>query len=241
MTLCSLLSFDFCLEADRSTLAEQFLTDLKGKNALIAANPEKLALAAKDSDFSRWLNHSAVLYADGIGVSLAVMRQHGRWISRTPGCELWLDVLDCAVKLNMRVACYGGAAHVADALKERLSSKYPTASIDVCHGFFSDDEMSQRLSAFAPSVVFLGLGSPSQELFMSAQPTLTESTKFMGVGGSFDVFVGEVARAPVGFRLVGIEWLWRLMRQPSRFGRQLVLIRFAWVYIVRGRTFKTGH
>lgn len=200
---------------------------------IIAANPEKVIKCKYNSTLRNIISNSTMFYPDGIGISLALYRKFLVKVTRMPGCELWLLIAENALKNNKTIFICGGTKHVNNETTNILINDYGCSDkiFNTC-GYQSDESLIKKISSSKAKVIFLGLGSPRQELLASQIFSIDNSLTIVCVGGSFDVFTKTIKRAPVLFQKIGMEWLWRLMLEPSRIIRQVVLIQFLYKYVI---------
>ena len=198
------------------------------KGILVAVNAEKIMNA--DSRTLPILNNN-IAYLDGSGAVLAARQKGAKDAVKIAGCELWLHIVD---RFHATKTFYviGAKPDVHRQTVERLRSQYPDIRI-VGHrdGYLRDDNERRALiddvAAKRPDVVFVAMGSPKQELLM-AEMLERHKAIYQGLGGSFDVYTGNVARAPKWWIDHNIEFAYRLVRQPSRIRRNFKVIRYAW-------------
>lgn len=199
----------------------------KRPGILVAVNAEKIIHA---TDQTRGIINRNVGYCDGTG-AVKVMKQYGHKDAvKLPGCELWLKVAERAHKTGRSIYLVGSKQEVIEQVVERLNGDFPGIRIaGFRNGYLNSEEEKQQLIddivAQRPDVVFVAMGSPKQELLMEEilqrHPALYE-----GLGGSFDVYVGKVERAPKWWLDHNLEFAYRLLRQPSRIKRQVFLVNF---------------
>ena len=144
-------------------------------------------------------------------------------------------------KKGGRVYLFGSKPGVAEKAGENITKKYPGIKIaGYSDGYFNEEKeqtIIENINRAKPDLLFVCLGAPKQEKWISAHKSELNAGVCMGIGGSLDVFAGTVKRAPEFFTKHGIEWLYRLMKQPSRFVRMLDLPRFAMKVLLKGRKF----
>jgi N-acetylglucosaminyldiphosphoundecaprenol N-acetyl-beta-D-mannosaminyltransferase len=204
----------------------------KGLN-VVTLNAEMVIAAQKDSNLDRIIRHSSLIIADGAGVVWALKLQ-GRKLSRLPGIELADATLELASKLGKKVSLIGGKSAVLDSLIEVVKMRYPGIILGPSHhGYFTDDDAEEILTEISqgePDLVLVALGVPRQEMFIDNYRTkYFPKAVLIGVGGSFDVWTGNVKRAPEIMRKLNCEWLWRLIKEPWRAQRMAsALPNFAW-------------
>ena len=195
------------------------------KQLLIAINAEKIMHA---TDSMRELINSNIGYADGFGAVLGMRRKGYKDVIKIPGCELWLKIIS---KYQKTKSFYfvGGRDTVIEATIKKLKCEYPLLNIIGYHnGYFDDNDkkmITQDILNKKPDVVMVALGSPKQELFMH-ELLLLYPALYMGLGGSFDVYTGNVKRAPDWWVKHNLEFAYRLLKQPSRIKRQIFLLKY---------------
>ncbi|MBX9689882.1 MAG: WecB/TagA/CpsF family glycosyltransferase [Candidatus Obscuribacterales bacterium] len=189
---------------------------------VVTLNAEMVVAAQQDSQLDRIIRHAHLIVPDGAGVVWAV-KLNGQEISRLPGIELAAGVLARAAVAGRRVALLGGKPEVMEQLLEVLPQRYPGINIVASqHGYFSVDENERVIDEIAqhePELLLVALGVPKQEYFIDLMSASLPRTVKIGVGGSFDVWTGQVKRAPALMRRLNLEWLYRLAKEPWRFSR----------------------
>ena len=201
---------------------------------VLAVNPEKIMLSRKDRDLSRALRQADFLIPDGIGVIIGLKLLYGRRIAgavRIAGIELMESLLRFADRMGKRVFLLGGSAEVNEKAARIISHRYPGLVLaGYKHGYgtgSADAALVREIGSLDVDILFVGLGSPKQEKWIQKHRNELRAKICMGVGGSFDVLVGKISRAPEWMQKAGLEWLFRLFREPGRIKRQLALPRFA--------------
>lgn len=201
-----------------------FVAERKG--ILVAINAEKILHA---TDETRAIINRNIGYCDGAGALYALRQKGHPEACKIPGCELWLRIV---------AACYrertfylvGGRQEVIDETVARLGREFPGIRI-VGHrnGYLRTPQERAALvddvAARRPDVVFVAMGSPKQELLMEEMQQRHPAI-YQGLGGSFDVYTGHVERAPRWWIDHNLEFLYRLIKQPSRIRRQIHLLRY---------------
>jgi N-acetylglucosaminyldiphosphoundecaprenol N-acetyl-beta-D-mannosaminyltransferase len=209
-----------------SSLKERMDQNLK--STIIAVNPEKIITANKDPQLLELINNSTYQIPDGVGVLLASKLVKGKVNSRVTGVDMMDHLLRFSAENGYRVFLYGAKEEVVSEAKRKIEKKYPSIIIaGYANGYVKDNEaLVNRINEVQADVLFVAMGSPKQELWIREHMDKLNAKVYQGVGGSFDVFSGYVKRAPAVFRKFGLEWLYRLLSQPSRFKRQLALPKF---------------
>jgi N-acetylglucosaminyldiphosphoundecaprenol N-acetyl-beta-D-mannosaminyltransferase len=147
------------------------------------------------------------------------------------GADLMLHLTAYAASAGYSIALIGSDEATNKAAAAALCARFPYLRIAFRHhGYFTNQDVDGLLEAISrsrPNITFVGLGSPRQELFVAQYRDRMETNVIQCVGGTFDTIAGKVKRAPLIFQQAGCEWLYRLMRQPSRVGRYSRLVKFS--------------
>lgn len=202
--------------------------ETKNKSLIVAINPEKIIKAKEDPALKKLLNEAEFQIPDGIGVILASKIQKGQITSRVTGVDMMLRLCQEAAKRKKPIFLYGGKPGVADKAAEKLRELYPGIIVAGTQDGYEKDQnkVIEKINATKPDLLFVAMGSPKQENWINANRDQLHPTIYQGVGGSFDVLAGTVKRAPEAFQKVGMEWFYRLMKEPKRLKRQLALPLF---------------
>lgn len=202
---------------------------------VMTLNPEYLYQAQFDRELLDLARRADLVTADGEGIVWACRVAGCPVPERVTGIDLMLRLLEKAALSGWSVYLFGAAPGVADAAAERILRDYSGLKIAGSrHGYFQADEESriaQEIKETRPDLLFVALGAPKQEIWIDRYLEKTGAVVAIGVGGSFDVLAGRVRRAPRWVRRLRLEWLARLLRQPARWRRQMVLPLFAWTVI----------
>lgn len=199
---------------------------------VVTLGVEMVMMARRDPTFRHIANDAALVTCDTIGLLLASRLRGGPLHERVTGVELVGELAARSASLSdVRLYLLGSAGDTAQRAADALRAKYPGALIvGARNGYFRDDEsaaIAEQIRASGANVLLAGLGSPKQELWLTRWLGATGCGVGMGVGGSLDVYAGNVVRAPAAFRRAGLEWAYRLAKEPSRWRRQLALPQFA--------------
>ncbi|WP_438315144.1 WecB/TagA/CpsF family glycosyltransferase [Sporosarcina sp. FA9] len=202
--------------------------EINEKSFIVAINPEKLMNSRKDPELRAILNKATVGIPDGIGVVLASRLQGGNIKARITGVDMMETLCKESGLRNVPVFLYGAKPGVAQLASEKLVEKFPHLKVaGTLDGYEKDEaKIIQTINDSGAKILFVALGSPTQEQFIIRNMDALNVSVFQGVGGSFDVFSGNVQRAPAFYRKFGLEWLYRLLKEPSRGKRQLLLPQF---------------
>ena len=203
---------------------------------VITANPEFVMLARGDDSLGAIAREADLVIADGTGVVVG-SRVLGAGLRRVPG-RLLVDALAPGfANRNVRVFLLGAGPGIAERAADRLRRRAPGLQVVGCYGGSAeaDDETVARVSAASPDVVLVAYGMPKQERWIARNLGRLPSVKLaIGVGGVFDQLAGVQRVPPQILHRLGLEWLWRLVLEPSRWRRQRVLPLFA-VLVLRKR------
>ncbi|MDR6121577.1 N-acetylglucosaminyldiphosphoundecaprenol N-acetyl-beta-D-mannosaminyltransferase [Bacillus sp. SLBN-46] len=223
------LGVDVC-NYDYDQLASLLMKDIetKKKSFIVAINPEKIMKAQEDEELRKLLNRADYQIPDGIGVILASKLKGGQVKSRVTGIDMMLKLCQTAAAQGKRIFLYGGKPGVADAAKAELEKQIPGIKIvGTLHGYEKDEEVIiNTINQHDPEIMFVALGSPAQEYWIVNHMDQVAPYVFQGVGGSYDVISGNLKRAPEVFQSLGLEWFYRLVKEPWRWKRQLILPKF---------------
>uniref|UniRef100_A0A7C4R7T8 Glycosyltransferase n=1 Tax=candidate division CPR3 bacterium TaxID=2268181 RepID=A0A7C4R7T8_UNCC3 len=158
-------------------------------------------------------------------ISLAAIIFNRKWLSseipeRVTGVDLMWELANQAQERGWKIFLLGGSEGVAIEVAEKLKTLYPRIQIVGAYaGSPKEEGVAERIAKTKPDILFVAFGSPKQEKFIHQNLDKLGSKVVIGVGGSFDFIVGKAKRAPKIFQKLGIEWVWRLLRQPKRIGR----------------------
>ena len=206
------------LNVDTFTFSEAINYATKGQ--VVTINPEMIDYASKNKDFANILNEAELVIPDGIGVQLG-LKILGHNVRRIAGIEFARKMIEKYSNENKSIALVGAKPHVIENAVANLKKEIPNINIVYYHdGYFKDNnEILSELQKLQPALVLSALGSPKQEEFNYIGKKLLPECLFIGVGGSFDVWSGEVERAPQIYQKLCIEWLYRTIKEPKRFKR----------------------
>lgn len=194
-----------------------------------AVNPIKIHDAWHDPELKRLLRQVDILICDGMGVAKASEILYGRRIQRITGCDLFFALLSIASRRQWGVYLLGASRESNSAACQALKQRYPALKIAGARdGYFEDSaEVVEDINASGAKLLFVAMGSPKQEHWISRHRDAIHANLCMGVGGSFDVAAGRVKRAPRIFRMTGTEFFFRFAMEPrKRLSHQKVLLDF---------------
>lgn len=194
-----------------------------GSGILVAVNAEKIVMA--DSTIAA-LTAIHVGYPDGIGAVWA-LRRRGIRATRIAGADLWLTMVERYAGTR-KFYLIGSTQDVVTTVARRLQREHPGIELRYRDGFLElgdQDRLEADLRAWAPGFVLVAMGSPRQEELI-ARLYKVHAAIYMGLGGSFDIFAGTKKRAPAWLQRMGLEWSYRLLREPARLRRVPAFVRF---------------
>jgi N-acetylglucosaminyldiphosphoundecaprenol N-acetyl-beta-D-mannosaminyltransferase len=202
-----------------------------GHHLVATVNPEFVMRARSDREFARVLESASLCIPDGQGVVWAARRQGCEMSGPVTGVDLIPRLAGLCAKRGWRMFLLGAAPGVADELARRLRADHPDLKVDAA----ADDESAELVRQMRPDVLLVAFGAPKQEMWIDHAARAAGVPVAMGVGGSFDYLTGRVPRAPAWMQRAGLEWLFRLGRQPWRLKRMAVLPRYAIGVLAQGR------
>lgn len=218
------------LTLDEAAQAGIALARSEGFHYAVTPNPEFLLAARKDPEFRSTLLGANLVLADGVGVTYAAKILGTPLKGRVPGIDFAQRLLSWMDGEGKRLYLLGAKPGVAELAAAKLKAAYPGLIICGTHdGYFQEDgPVVEDISGHAADVVFVCLGAPKQELWMVRNGPKSGARLMVGLGGSLDVFAGVAERAPEGFQKLGLEWLYRLFKEPRRIGRMSRLPLVLW-------------
>jgi len=221
--------FDRITYGEALIRAEEFIIKRMAAG-IVTPNAEIVISANKDQKLYNAICNADISLPDGIGVFLASRIKGTPLKERTTGFDLMVELLKLADKKGYSVYLLGGKPGVADDALENIKKSFPNIKISGAHhGYFSAEEekrIIEELNKESPDMVFVGMGAPKQELFIDRYRGKINCGFLMGVGGSLDVLSGRTKRAPLIMRKLGLEWLYRLVKEPYRAKRMTALPKF---------------
>ncbi len=231
MNLCNILGVPFANITPEKAV-ENIIEYLENneKHAVFTPNPEMVMEACKNPEFMEILNKSSMNIPDGIGIVYASRLTKNPIKQRVAGYDTMLSVFDKIKSKDITVYFFGSAPGIADKAKKAIEEKYPGIKIvGTANGYFDDKrekEIIEEINSLKPDLLLVGIGFPKQEKWITDNLSQLNIKVGVGVGGSFDGWCGNVPRAPEFFVNHGLEWFYRLMKQPSRIGRMMQLPLF---------------
>ena len=224
--------FDDLTQQEAAQQGRQLLEEDKF-HYVVTPNPEFLLAAEKDPEFRRVLNAADLVLPDGIGVVYSAKILGTPLKERVPGIEFAEAMLSALNEMGGRLYLLGAKPGVAEEAGRRICARYPALVLCGTHdGYFKDEQaILPEIAAAKPDLLFVCLGAPKQEKWMARWGQHTGAKLAIGLGGCLDVFAGNVRRAPEQWQKLGLEWAYRLKKEPKRIGRMaklpLVLVKAA--------------
>ena len=219
----------------------EFLNE-DGMHEVYTPNSEIIMVAYKDQEFADILNKASLLTADGIGVVYASRILKKPIKERAAGYDIACKVLEKINYTDHSLFLFGGKPGVAETAEKNLKAKYPGLKIaGTRNGYFkpeAEPEIVKQINESGADLIFVCLGAPKQEKWINAHRDELKTKVAMGIGGSLDVFAGTAERAPEFFCKTGLEWFYRLCKEPWRAGRMAQLPVFGMTVITKGKKFK---
>lgn len=225
------------------TAADRIFEMLKQPHthAVFTPNSEMVYAAYKNSEFCEILNSADMLTPDGIGIVYASKILGNPLSERAGGYDIACSIIDRISTSGERLYLFGGKPGIAEQAAEKLCEKYPFINIVGTHnGYFApdeNDEIVKDINESGADILFVCLGSPMQENWIFENREKLSCRVMMGIGGSLDVFAGAATRAPESWQRLGLEWLYRLIKEPKRFWRMLALPKFAFTVLIKGNNY----
>jgi len=206
---------------------------------VVTVNPEMLMLARRDTGFREALLKADLVVPDGVGVVWASRHLGNPVPERVAGYDLMLSLLEVSARRGYRVYFLGARGEVVEEAARSARNLFPGLQVaGFHHGYFpagEEEGVVEGVRYSQPDLLLVGMGSPRQEKFLARNLSRLDVPVGIGVGGSFDVLTGRIRRAPLWMQEAGLEWFYRLVREPYRLGRMLALPRFAWTVLREGK------
>ena len=214
------------------------LKNSKEKFYIVTPNPEIIVHGMREKEYEDILNQAQIAIPDGVGVVGAFKLLKKGVLERITGVDLMIDIVRECAKEGLTTGFFGGMSGVAEKTAECLIKSYPNLKVGFVGSEWGDEgfekakkyQAASRINERPIDILFVALGFPKQEEWIAANLDKIPVTCAMGVGGSFDYISGKVKRAPKILRSFGLEWAYRLINEPWRIKRQLILPKF--VYLV---------
>lgn len=226
------ISYDNVTLGEAADLAEKMMQEEKN-HIVVTPNAEIAYMGAKDERYGTTLNSADIVIPDGIGVVYASKIYGTPVKQKVPGVELGQELLARAAKSGKKIFFLGAKPGVAELAAGRLCEKYPELEfVGLRDGYFEDnEEVISAINESGADILFVCLGAPKQELWAGKYRDRLNVRLTLCLGGALDSYAGTVKRAPEIWIKLGLEWLYRLIREPKRFGRMLSLPKYMFAVI----------
>lgn len=203
---------------------------------VVTPNPEIILESQKNEKLASAVKSADMVLPDGVGVIYASHILGTPIKNRIPGIDFASALMARISENGRKVFLLGAKPGVAELAGERLAERYPGLVIcGVNDGYFEEEDTEfiiEKINSASPDLVLVCLGSPKQEIWMKNNAELLDVGLLIGLGGALDVYAGVVERAPRKWRSMGLEWLYRLIREPKRIKRMVklpgVIVAAAW-------------
>lgn len=208
---------------------QEFISS-NSSHLIVTPNPEIVMLAKDNEDFKKTINEASLVIPDGIGIIKGAAILGTPLKERVAGYDLICNLLELYQDGSHTFYFWGSKPGIAEMAKQKMEEKYPNIKIiGVDDGYFDEtkkQEIIKKISTLKPDILLVGTGAPRQEKLIKELLPKNIFKIGIGCGGSIDVLSGTVKRAPKLFIKLHIEWAWRLIKQPSRIGRMMILPKF---------------
>ena len=208
----------------------------------VVVNVDKIVKAQHDAELRNIINGCDLINADGMPVVWA-----SRWLGmplkeRVAGVDLFEALMQRASTTGWRVYLLGARSEVVQGVKTLYERKYPGLTVAGARdGYWKPEEEAavvETIAAARPDILFVAISSPKKEQFLGRWQAQMKVPFAMGVGGTFDVAVGKVKRAPVWMQNSGLEWFYRFLQEPRRMFRRYFIEDMAFLGLLWGRVAK---
>nr|WP_326215578.1 WecB/TagA/CpsF family glycosyltransferase [uncultured Oscillibacter sp.] len=216
------------LTLDEAVARGMELVCREGTHYVVTPNPEIVEVCRENPAARDAVNGADLVLPDGVGVVKGAAMLGTPLKEKTPGIEFAAGLMGKMAQQGKSLYLLGAKPGVAELAGQRLTQRYPGLRIAGTHdGYFKEDgPVVEAIRQSGADVVFVCLGAPKQELWMAKNGSATGAHLLCGLGGSLDVFAGVVARAPKFWSDHGLEWFYRLCKEPRRIGRMMKLPLF---------------
>lgn len=235
----SLFGVDVTAENMASTvewLAEAVRT--RRTTQVITANPIMFMTGFENENFMRVLRSADLVVPDGAGLVWAARKLGKPVAERVAGFDLIKELFALGARQGWRFYLLGATQETIEAARDRILADYPGISVVGCrNGFFTadeDEQVAREIAEAKPDILLVGRSTMLQDPWIAAHRDKLQVPVMIGVGGSFDVLSGRLTRAPLWMQRMGLEWLYRLLLEPSRIVRMTALPKFMWEVAVYG-------
>ncbi|MCX6806780.1 MAG: WecB/TagA/CpsF family glycosyltransferase [Candidatus Berkelbacteria bacterium] len=199
----------------------------KKPHQIVTVNPEFIISAQKDMEIKKILNSADLTTPDGIGIIWASKILKNPLEQRITGTDLVWKISELAHQHKYSIYFVGAKEGIAKKTSENLKAKYTNLKVAGAESSSpQDNELVERIRKTKPDILFVAFGHPKQERWIFQNKNMLNVPVMIGVGGAFDYISGQIKRAPSWIRNIGFEWLYRLIKEPKRIKRQIMLPKF---------------
>ena len=218
---------------DEAVARAKELLEMPGASIVVTPNAEIGYEALHDAQFRALLNGAELVLPDGAGVVLAAKLRKTPLKQKVAGVDFADRLLGVLAETGKTLYLLGGKPGIAELAAQKMVEKHPGLRIcGTADGYFKEETpVIEKINAVKPDVLFVCVGAPKQEIFMNAHRDELDVRLMAGLGGSLDAFAGTVKRAPKWMIRCNLEWLYRLVKEPKRFGRMLRLPKYLWAAV----------
>ena len=222
---------------EASEIVENYLVE-DGLKTISTPNTEIVMIAKEDEYLQEIINSSDLVIPDGIGLIYGSRIRKRPLKERVTGFDLSIKLLEIANRKGYSLFLLGGKEGVAKRASENIKNKYPNIKLaGYHHGFFKGSHIGYKdheeelniidmINESKPDIIFVGLGFPRQEIWIWENKNRIHGKVIIGNGGTMDILAGDLKRAPEIFQRLGLEWFYRLIKEPKRIKRQIALPKF---------------
>lgn len=233
------VDFDSLTLSEAVDLAETLISEHRAAY-VVTPNPEIVMTCWENTDAMEAVQNADLVLPDGVGVVYGAKILGTPLKGKLPGIDFATELMRRMAKRCGRVYLLGAKPGVAEMAGERLTEQFPGLIVCGTHdGYFQEDApVVDEINALQPDLLLVCLGAPKQEIWMLRNRSALKVGLMAGLGGSLDVFAGTVKRAPAFFQKLGLEWFYRLIKEPWRFKRMMKLPKFLFACIgkkIRGQ------
>lgn len=203
----------------------------------VVVNVDKLVKASRDPELRRIINECALVNVDGMPVVWASRLLGKPLKERVAGVDLFEALMLRAQEKGWRVFLLGAREEVVRAVKDTYERKYPRLTIcGYRNGYWKGEEeeaaVARQVRDSRADLLFVAISSPKKEQFLGRYQAEMKIPFAMGVGGTFDVAIGKVKRAPVWMQKSGLEWFYRFLQEPRRMFRRYFIEDMAFIWLL---------
>ncbi len=205
------------------------------KHHVITADSSMAVMSRQDAQLRDIIEAASLVTPDSVGILWAAHRLNPAMQARVSGVELVEELCKYSPIQGFSLYFLGASPGIAQLACEKMAERYPGAKMaGAHHGFFTENDLPQVIQTIndaKPDILCVAMGIPRQEKWIAANKHLIDASVFIGVGGTFDVLSGTVKRAPKLFQRLKLEWLWRVLANPKKIGKVMMLPKFVWMVV----------